>query len=61
MTVKELIAELEKIEDKDLDVVFHGEDYKIEVAEDVFESTQYYGKSEGYSWVACIRKCILIC
>lgn len=61
MTVRELIAELEKIEDKDLDVVFHGEDYKIEVAEDVFESTQYYGKAEGYSWCAYTRKCVLIC
>ena len=26
MTVKELIVELEKIEDKDLDVVVYGED-----------------------------------
>lgn len=60
MTVKELIAELEKIENKDLDVVFHGEDYNIEVAEDVFESTQYYGKADEFGWTACTRKCILI-
>ena len=60
MTVKELIAELEKIENKDLDVVFHGYDYNIEVAEDVFESAQYYGKADGYGWLACERKCILI-
>lgn len=60
MTVKELIAELEKIENKDLDVVFHGEDYNIEVVEDVFESTQYYGKAEEIGWLACTRKCILI-
>lgn len=60
MTVKELIAELETIEDKDLDVVFHGEDYKIEVAEDVFESTQYFGKVDKGSWISCTRKCILI-
>lgn len=60
MTVKELIAELEKIEDKELDVVFHGEDYKVEVVEDVFEATRYYGKAEEFSWISCTRKCIVI-
>ena len=60
MTVKELIVELEKIEDKDLDVVVYGEDYNIEIAEDVFESTRYFSKVERDGRIACTRKCVLI-
>lgn len=60
MTVKELIAELEKIEDKDLDVVFHDDDYVCELVEEVTESEAYYGKDEKIGWSACTRKCIII-
>lgn len=60
MTVRELIAELEKVEDKDLDVVINSDCYDYVLAEEVTESEEYYGKDEGFGWNACTRKCITI-
>ena len=45
MTVKELIRELEQIEDKELDVVI-TDGYGIETTDiGVIETNKYYGKS----------------
>ena len=60
MTVKELIAELEKIEDKDLDVVINSDYDGYVLVEEVTENERYYGKADGFGWSACTRKCILI-
>ena len=61
MTVKELITELEKVENKDLDVVVIGnDDYVCELAEEVTESEAYYGKADEFGWCACTRKCVVI-
>lgn len=61
MTVKELITELEKIEDKDLDVVIECDDgYVCELVEEAIETERYYGKTDEFGWWACTRKCILI-
>lgn len=59
MTVKELIKELELIEDKNLDVVVYdgfGMDTDLEIS----KSIQYYGKQEEWGWCSCNRECILI-
>ena len=55
MTVKELIKELEQIENKELDIVINGE-CDIEV----IETTRYYGKSESCGWVAKNRECVVL-
>ena len=60
MTVKELIRELEQIEDKELDVVI-TDDYGIVTTDiDVAQIIRYYGKSEGYGWVAMDRECVVL-
>ena len=60
MTVKELIATLEKVENKDLDVVFFN-DFTGIVVDEVYQNNEYYGKDEenGY-WVCEERECIVI-
>ena len=60
MTVKELIAELEKIEDKGLDVVIDSDDYGYVLAEEVTENEVYYGKDDEMGWTTCTRKCVTI-
>lgn len=60
MTVKELITELEKIEDKDLDVVISSDYDGYVLVEDVIENEKYYGKADEFGWTACTRKCITI-
>jgi hypothetical protein len=60
MTVKELIAELEKIEDKDLDVVISSDYDGYVLVEDIIENEKYYGKADEFGWTACTRKCITI-
>ena len=60
MKVKELIRELEQIEDKELDVVV-TDDYGIVTTDiDVLQIVRYYGKSEDYGWVARDRECIVL-
>jgi len=60
MTVKELIIELEKIEDKNLDVIISSDYDGYVLAEEVMENEEYYGKDEGFGWSVCTRKCIAI-
>lgn len=55
MTVKELIAELEKIEDKELDVVIDGIDSVLIDVEPI-ETNRYYYK-EG---TAKTRDCVVL-
>lgn len=61
MTVRELIEELEKIENKDLDVIINSYDYGDVVAEYVFDNaTRYFGKANGMCWTTMDRKCVVI-
>ncbi len=60
MTVKELIAELEKIEDKDLDVVISSDYDGYVLVEEATENEKYYGKADEFGWWACTRKCVVI-
>lgn len=55
MTVKELITELEKIEDKELDVVMDSGDYILLDVEPI-ETNRYYYK-DG---TAKTRECIVL-
>ena len=60
MTVQELIIELNKVEDKTLDIVVNdgiSETTDIEVW-DKFEA--YYGKTENNTWTSKRRKCVFI-
>ena len=60
MKVRELIAQLEVVEDKELDVVIEDE-YGVSTDLEVFDLVQrYYGKADGYGWTACSRVCVLI-
>lgn len=61
MTVRELIVELEKIEDKNLDVVISSDYDGYVLVEDIIENEKYYGKADAFGWTACTRKCITIC
>lgn len=62
MTVRELIAELETIEDKDLEVVIDEcYDYgsiRTETVDTVFETEDYFGKVEEGGYVAKTRPCV---
>ena len=65
MTVAELIKELEKIEDKTLDVVadIGLDDWDRpmeEVLDQVYETEVSYGKWESGIWTKKIRKCVKI-
>ena len=65
MTVAELIKELEKIEDKTLDVVadigFDAWERPMEeVLDQVYETEVSYGKWESGKWNKKIRKCVKI-
>lgn len=60
MTVKELIAILEKVEDKDLDVIYF-DDSTGTLVEEVHKDNRYYGKTEENGcWVSATRECIAI-
>lgn len=62
MKVRELIEELQKIEDKELDVVVTSPwvDGKHTTDLEVCERSVYYGKAEEIGWVACYRDCVII-
>lgn len=65
MTVAELIKELEKIEDKTLDVVadigLDDWDRQMEeVLDQVYETEVSYGKWESGKWIKKIRNCVKI-
>lgn len=62
VTVRELIAMLEAVENKDLDVVVcteHTNSAELEVIEGAHV---YYGKSDTElgGWTACTRECVVI-
>ncbi len=60
MTVKELIKELEQIEDKELDIVILDE-CNIQTTDiEVIQSERYYGKFEEYGWEAKNRECVVL-
>lgn len=60
MTVRELITTLEKVENKDLDVVFFDDSTGM-VVEEVYQGNKYYGKTEeNGQWICDIRECIVI-
>lgn len=60
MTVRELITALEKVENKDLDVIFIA-DFTGIVVDEVCQDSVYYGRDEenGF-WVCEERECIVI-
>ena len=60
MTVKELIIKLERVENKELDVVIFSEDYDYITDIDVIETNKYYGKSEPYGWETKTRDCVVL-
>lgn len=63
MTVRELIAMLQAVEDKSLDVVVCTEDGHHSTDLDVVEGALvYYGKSDAKlgGWTACTRRCVVI-
>lgn len=65
MTVQELINELNKITDKNLQVVADlGLDFcdrqKPECIRDVFVTEEYFGMTENFAYVAKTRKCVKI-
>jgi hypothetical protein len=60
MTVRELIAALEKVENKDLDVIFIA-DFTGIVVDEVCQDNVYYGRDEENGcWVCEERECIVI-
>ena len=59
-TVRELIAQLEAIENKDLDVVIDADGYGTLTDVEAIESDRYYGKQEECGWVCCTRKCVVL-
>ncbi len=60
MTVKELIKELEQIENKELDIVVFDECNVRTTDIEVIQSERYYGKCEDYAWVAKYRECVVL-
>lgn len=60
MTVKELIEELEKIDNKDLDVIFHNAYGSYEKLDDVYTGHGLYGKTEHQMYVVTERECVLM-
>lgn len=60
-TVRDLIAQLEAIENKDLDVVVDSEYGVLTDIEAIEGAHRYYGKSEeGTGWTACNRECVVL-
>lgn len=60
MTVKELIAKLEAVENKNLDVVINSDDYGNVVVTYVSQIEVYYGRDEGTGWYQATRECVLL-
>lgn len=59
MTVQELIEQLEKIEDKSLDVVVDCYGTVIQI-DDVFTGKRYFGKQEECGYCFATRQCIVL-
>lgn len=60
VTVRELIAELEKIENKELDVVMDGQLGVLTDVEAIEGAHRYYGKSETVGYVHRTRECVVL-
>lgn len=60
VTVRELIAELEKIENKELDVVIDGQLGVLTDVEAIEGAHRYYGKSEAVGYVHRTRECVVL-
>ena len=59
-TVRDLIAQLEAIENKDLDVVMDSEYGVITDIEAIEGTHRYYGKSENGGYVHRTRECVVL-
>ena len=60
MKVRELIEELQKIEDKELDVVTLSQYDGYTTELEIDRSSVYYGKVESTGWTVKTRDCIII-
>lgn len=61
MTVRELIAQLEVVENKDLDVVVDGNGYGTLTCEEVGDWViRYYGKVENGGYTRRSRECVVL-
>ena len=60
VTVRDLIAQLEAIENKDLDVVVDSEYGVITDIEAIEGVHRYYGKSEDGGYVHRTRECVVL-
>lgn len=60
-TVRDLIAQLEAIENKDLDVVIDSATYGVLTDVEAIEGAhRYYGKSEDGGYVHRTRECVVL-
>ena len=60
MTVRDLIKELEAVENKELDVVIDGQLGVLTDVEAIEGVHRYYGKSEAAGYVHCTRECVVL-
>lgn len=59
-TVRELITQLEAIENKDLEVVVDGEGFEVYTDVEAIQGTRYFGTIEDGGWVARTRECVVL-
>lgn len=60
MTIKELIKELEQIENKELDIVVYDECNERTTDIEAIQTVRYYGKFEDGGWTAKDRECVVL-
>ena len=60
MTVRELIEELQKVENKELDVVIEGRDTSTTEIELIVGAHRYYGKPEATGYTHRTRECVIL-
>lgn len=61
ITVRDLIAQLEAIENKDLDVVIDSATYGALTDVEAIEGVhRYYGKDDGSGYTYCTRECVVL-
>lgn len=59
-TVRELIAQLEAVENKDLDVVIDSDGFGVLTDVEAIKGERYYGKQEECGWVRGSRECVVL-